>query len=438
MARSTDRVVGDLPRSASRRRCLVFNDTRVIPARLAGRRLRDDVTVSVEATLHRRLGPSRWTAFMRPGKRLQVGRPGKLRRTGRPGLRLDRLDATIEAKGEGGEVTLAFDLAGADLDAAIAAHGVMPLPPYIAAAGPRTSATAPTIRPSTPARTARSPRPPRACISRRRVAGAPGAGGYFDPLRHPARRRRHLPAGEDRDRGRPSDARRVRRGLAGRRRRPECDASGRRPHRLRRHHLAAPAGERRRRGRRHRPFAGETAIFITPGYRFRAADGLMTNFHLPKSTLFMLVCAFSGVEAMRARLRPRHRDRLSLLFLRRRQPALARRLMAAFPFTIQARDGAARTGVLSTPRGDIRTPAFMPVGTAGTVKALTVDQVSERRRRHHPRQHLPPDAAARRRAGGAAGRPAPVHALGRADPDRLRRLPGDVAVQDRQGDARRR
>jgi hypothetical protein len=76
----------------------------------------------------------------------------------------------------------------------------------------------------------------------------------------------------------------------------------------------------------------ETAIFITPGYRFRAADGLMTNFHLPKSTLFMLVCAFAGVGRDEGRLRPRHRARLPVLLLRRREPALESRLMAAFPF----------------------------------------------------------------------------------------------------------
>ena len=90
----------------------------------------------------------------------------------------------------------------------------------------------------------------------------------------------------------------------GDRRRPPARSNAvrapRRAHRRRRHHLAAAAGERRGRDGRIRPFAGETAIFITPGYRFRAADGLMTNFHLPRSTLFMLVCAFCGLEAMRA------------------------------------------------------------------------------------------------------------------------------------------
>src|SRR5690606_1689647 len=75
-------------------------------------------------------------------------------------------------------------------------------------------------------------------------------------------------------------------------------------------------------------------------------------------------------------VRPRHRTALSLLFLWRRQPVVAAG-MSAFPFEIHARDGAARAGTLKTPRGDIRTPAFMPVGTAGTVKALTVDQVQQ-------------------------------------------------------------
>ena len=111
--------------------------------------------------------------------------------------------------------------------------------------------------------------------------------------------------------------------------RAERRARGRRAHRLRRHHVAAAAGER---GRAEdgtiRPFCGETAIFITPGYRFRAADGLMTNFHLPKSTLFMLVSAFAGQATMREAYAHAIADRLSLLLLWRLQPALEGRLMA--------------------------------------------------------------------------------------------------------------
>ena len=131
-----------------------------------------------------------------------------------------------------------------------------------------------------------------------------------------------------------------------------------------------------------RSFAGETAIFITPGYRFRAVDVLMTNFHLPRSTLFMLVSAFSGLGTMKTAYAHAVQAGLSLLFLRGRLPADARagheptdRMTDAIALTIHARDGRARTGALETPRGDIRTPAFMPVGTAATVKAMRPEDV---------------------------------------------------------------
>ena len=86
----------------------------------------------------------------------------------------------------------------------------------------------------------------------------------------------------------------------GDRRGAERGARRRRPHRRRRHHLAAAAGKRRgAKTARSEPFSGETAIFITPGYRFRAVDILLTNFHLPRSTLFMLVSAFCGLDTMK-------------------------------------------------------------------------------------------------------------------------------------------
>ena len=191
---------------------------------------------------------------------------------------------------------------------------------------------------------------------------------------------------------------------------------------------------RRTRTARSRPFAGETAIFITPGYRFRAVDVLLTNFHLPRSTLFMLVGGLRGAGRDARGLRPRHRGGLPLLFLRRRLPAIPR-APDERPSPSPSRRGTARRApACSRPRAaTIRTPAFMPVGTAGTVKALTVDQV-------HATgadimlgntYHLMLRPAAER--VGAAGRAAPVHALGAADPDRLRRLPGHVAGQDAQG-----
>ena len=121
-----------------------------------------------------------------------------------------------------------------------------------------------------------------------------------------------------------------------------------------------------------RPFGGDTDIFIRPGHRFRSADLLMTNFHLPRSTLFMLVCAFAGTDRMRARLCPCDRGGLPVLFLRRRDVAGAGMTLS---WTCIASDGAARAGVLHTAHGDVETPVFMPVGTAGTVKAMTADAV---------------------------------------------------------------
>ena len=128
----SNRGVRDLPDLLRPGDALVFNDTRVIPARLRGVRRRDDGAVGVEATLHRRLSPSRWTAFARPGRRLAVGDRIAFGEAGDRACLLSTLEATVAGKGEGGEVTLAFDLAGPDLDFAISACGAMPLPPYIA------------------------------------------------------------------------------------------------------------------------------------------------------------------------------------------------------------------------------------------------------------------------------------------------------------------
>ena len=118
------------------------------------------------------------------------------------------------------------------------------------------------------------------------------------------------------------------------------------------------------------PFAGDTSLFITPGYRFRAVDVLLTNFHLPRSTLFMLVAAFAGLDTMKrayahaiaAGYRFYSYGDACLLF---RNPD-----MTAFSFRIDAADGAARTGEIATPHGAVRTPAFMPVGTQGAMKGV--------------------------------------------------------------------
>ena len=286
-----DRVVADLPDLLAPGDVLVVNDTRVIPARLSGRRLRDGQAVAVEATLHRRLAPDRWSAFARPGKRLH---PGDRIGFG-PGF-----EATIAAKGEGGEVTLAFGRAGPELDAAVALHGAMPLPPYIAArrapdardgADYQTvyavndgSVAAPTAGLHfTPALLARLAE----CgITTERVTLHVG-GGTFLPVKTDdlAEHRMHPEYGEvTAETAAALNAARARGG--------RIVAVGTTALRLL-ESAADPDGTLR-------PFAAETAIFITPGHRFRTADVLLTNFHLPKSTLFMLVSAFAGLESMRA------------------------------------------------------------------------------------------------------------------------------------------
>jgi S-adenosylmethionine:tRNA ribosyltransferase-isomerase len=295
-----DLSVRDLPGLLRRGDILVLNDTRVIPARLKGVRVRDESRVAVEATLHRRVSPGVWTAFMRPGKRLAPGDRVRFGSESDGACLLGALDATVREKGEGGEVFLAFDLSGPDLDVAIAASGEMPLPPYIAAkrgedaqdradyqtvyADEDGSVAAPTAGLHfTPELFARLDE---AGIERAFVTLHVGAGTFLpvktDDL---SEHRMHAEWGEvDADTAARLNAVRAAGG------RIVC--VGTTSLRL----LESATGE----DRVIRPFMAETDIFITPGYAFRAADGLMTNFHLPKSTLFMLVSAFAGVGAMRA------------------------------------------------------------------------------------------------------------------------------------------
>src|SRR5438552_699295 len=126
-----DRAVGDRPDLLQPGDAVVVNATRVIPARLIGRRIGRGVEPRIEATLHRRLDASRWRAFVKPGRRLQTGDVVRFGDEGKVCF-LGQLDATVEDKGEGGEVTLAFAFHGAVLDEAIEERGAMPLPPYIA------------------------------------------------------------------------------------------------------------------------------------------------------------------------------------------------------------------------------------------------------------------------------------------------------------------
>ena len=300
-----DRIIRDLPDFLRPGDALVFNDTRVIPARLSGVRERigaegELLTVEVEATLHHRDAPDAWSAFMKPGKRIKAGDRVRFGTHADGACLLGRLDATVTGKGEDGLVTLRFDLSGPFLDEAIRDVGVMPLPPYIAAKraeDDRDRADYQTMFAhwdgSVAAPTAGLHFTP-ALLEAIRAKGVSthavtlhvGAGTFL-PVKaeDTADHKMHSEWGEVS--AEAADALNAVRAAGGR-----IVCVGTTSLRL----LESATGE----DGVVRPFHGDTAIFITPGYRFRAADVLMTNFHLPKSTLFMLVSAFAGLETMKA------------------------------------------------------------------------------------------------------------------------------------------
>ncbi|MBF0093785.1 MAG: tRNA preQ1(34) S-adenosylmethionine ribosyltransferase-isomerase QueA [Alphaproteobacteria bacterium] len=280
-----DRIVRDLPELLAPGDVLVVNDTRVIPARLKGRR----GSAAVEVTLHREDVPGTWRAFARPARKLL------------PGDRIDfspDFSAGVVERGEGGEVTLRFDRSGAELSAALAVHGHMPLPPYIKRSDDGSD---------------RDDYQTVFAVADGAVA-APTAGLHFTPELTEALDRRgvdrvavtlHVGAGTF----------------------LPVKVEDTRDHKMHaeRGHISADAAERINRARRAGgrvvavgttslrllesaalpdgrlvPFHGDTDIFIVPGHRFRIVDLLLTNFHLPRSTLFMLVCAFAGAGRMKA------------------------------------------------------------------------------------------------------------------------------------------
>jgi S-adenosylmethionine:tRNA ribosyltransferase-isomerase len=278
---------------------LVFNDTKVIPAQLEGMRERGDNRSEVSATLHMRVAPDRWKAFARPGKRIKVG--DRIRFGDRGDLcLLGTLDATVEEKGDAGEVTLRFDFSGPALDQAIATVGHIPLPPYIASkrdedaqdrsdyqtiyAREEGAVAAPTAGLHfTPDLFEKLDKKG---IERIFITLHVGAGTFLpvkadDTIDHVM----HFESGY-------IDAATAERLNAVKARGGRIISVGTTSLRL----LESAADEN---GVIH-PWAGATDIFITPGYRFRAIDMLFTNFHLPRSTLFMLVSAFSGMETMKA------------------------------------------------------------------------------------------------------------------------------------------
>jgi S-adenosylmethionine:tRNA ribosyltransferase-isomerase len=294
-----DRSIGDLPALLRPGDALVVNDTKVIPASLHGRRLgRGDREPAIAATLTKRLDGSRWNALVKPAKRLA---PGDVVRFGSEGrvCFLDQLDATVEAKGQGGEVTFAFAFTGPVLDQALAERGDMPLPPYIASRRPvddrdradyqtmfareEGSVAAPTAGLHFTAPVVASLNERRIAVHRLTLHVGPGT---FLPVKAEDTSGHRMHAEWGSVSAETAAALNATRRAGGR-----IVAVGSTSLRLLESAAAADGTLT--------AFSGETALFITPGYRFRAADAMLTNFHLPRSTLFMLVCAFCGIDVMR-------------------------------------------------------------------------------------------------------------------------------------------
>jgi S-adenosylmethionine:tRNA ribosyltransferase-isomerase len=295
-----DRGVGDLPDYLREGDALVVNDTKVIAARLDGIRVRENAVARIEATLIKRLDDNHWRALVRPAKKLRVGERIRFGDEAEStACLLGALDAEVEDRGEGGEITLAFALHGAALDEAIERLGQPPLPPYIAARrapGERDRGDYQTMF----ADEAGAVAAPTAglhftddLVARIAVRGAKihrvtlhvGAGTFL-PVKAEDTDGHSMHPEWGRIDAATAAALNETRARGGR-----IIAVGTTSLRL----LESAADEAGRLA----PFSGETSIFITPGYRFRAVDSLMTNFHLPRSTLFMLVAAFSGLETMK-------------------------------------------------------------------------------------------------------------------------------------------
>ncbi len=295
-----DAHVHDLPALLQPGDALVVNDTRVIPAALSGLRRRGDgQPAKIAVTLIKRLDAARWRAFARPAKRLVEGDRVHFGSQGNMCL-AGQLDATVVAKAEAGEVELAFDFAGAALDEAIRAVGEMPLPPYIALKRGVAAADSADYQTLFAARDGAVAAPTASLhftpellaaldargVTRHTVTLHVGAGTFL-PVKadDTADHKMHSEWGEvSRETAAALNAVRARSG--------RIVAAGTTALRI----LETAASE----DGVVQPFAGDTSIFITPGYRFRSVDALLTNFHLPRSTLLMLVSAFAGLDTMRA------------------------------------------------------------------------------------------------------------------------------------------
>ena len=277
-----DQTIRDLPTMVRPGDVVVLNDTKVIPAQLHGRR--GDAKIAV--TLHKRVGPGEWHVFARPGKRL------------RPGDRIDfapDLWADVAEKAPDGEVRLCF-LPTSDLAEKLTRHGNMPLPPYIGRPADGQDLTDyQTVYAAQPGAVAAPTAGLHFTAELLGAIEARGArlarltlhigGGTFLPVRTEFIRDHRIHAEWGSIGAASADVINSSRKNGGR-----VIAVGTTSLRL----LEAAADESGRLA----PFEGETSLFITPGYRFRIVEALLTNFHLPRSSLFMLVAAFAGLERM--------------------------------------------------------------------------------------------------------------------------------------------
>ncbi len=279
-----DTTVRDLPSRLRRGDVLVFNDTRVIPAQLEGRR----GEARIGATLHKRAGPRDWWAFVRNAKRARLG---------------DTIDfgrdvaARVAEKGDDGALLLSF-LGNEPVEILLQRAGSMPLPPYIASKRSTDAADADDYQtmfarePGAVAAPTASLHFTPALLSALDAAGVTretltlhvGAGTFL-PVKVDDTADHKMHAEWGRIDAATADRLNAARAAGGR-----IIAAGTTSLRL----LESATGD----DGIIRAFEGDTAIFITPGVRFRAVDGLMTNFHLPKSTLFMLVSALMGIDTM--------------------------------------------------------------------------------------------------------------------------------------------
>lgn len=292
-----DRAILDLPELLRPGDALVFNDTKVIPAELRGVRRRDDSSVQIAVTLTERQDDHRWQALARPAKRLKAGDRIAFGEGGNACL-LGALGATVENRGEDGAVTLAFEVSGAALDDAIHMLGAMPLPPYIAARRPSDQRDVSDYQ-TVYAREEGAVAAPTAGLhfTETLLRALAGGGicehfvtlhvgpGTFLPVRSDDTASHHMHAERGHVSAETAEALNAVKARGG-----KIVAVGTTSLRL----LESAADENGRLS----TFSGETSLFITPGYRFRVVDRLLTNFHLPRSTLFMLVASFSGLDMM--------------------------------------------------------------------------------------------------------------------------------------------